>query len=451
MGDWLRSLGLGQYLDLFREHAIDADVLADLTEPDLEKIGVPLGHRKKLTKAIAALALAAAPSPAERASEPLAPPAPRADAERRHVAVLFCDLVGSTSLSAALDAEDWRNLVNAYLDAASAAVTQMGGHVLKKLGDGLMALFGYPVAQENDSERAVRAALAIQRALGELNRKGQASGAPELAARIGVETGAVIVDSSGEVFGDAPNVAARVQALAEPGTVLITAKVQRQVAGLFVAEDRGAHALKGASEPVMLYRIVRASGGGRRSGQRALTPLVGRDEEVTMLIRRWERARQGEGQFVMIVGEPGLGKSRLIEEFHGRLRDTPHTWVEWSASQLLQNTPLPRSPNGAGSASAAPTRRPSGGSPNSKARSPRSSSTRPNMSRCSRRLSTCRFRPSAPRRWRRMNCAAGRWRRSTPGSPRARAPRRSCSRSRTCIGPIRPRSTSCAASLSAAR
>jgi hypothetical protein len=148
------------------------------------------------------------------------------------------------------------------------------------------------------------------------------------------------VDSSGEVFGDAPNIAARVQALAEPGTVLVTARVQRQVAGLFVAEDRGAHQLKGAIEPTTLFRIVRASGVGRRFGQRALTPLIGRDEEAAMLLRRWQRARHGEGQFVQIVGEPGLGKSRLIVEFRTRLADTPHTWVEWSSSQLLQNTPL---------------------------------------------------------------------------------------------------------------
>ena len=150
----------------------------------------------------------------------------------------------------------------------------------------------------------------------------------------------MVVDAAGEIFGDAPNVAARVQALAEPGAVLVTARVQRQVAGLFVAEERGSHTLKGVPEPVTLFRMVRASGGGRRAGQRHLTPLVGRDEEMAMLMRRWERARQGDGQLVLIVGEPGLGKSRLIEEFHARLRDTPHTWVEWSCSQLLQNTPL---------------------------------------------------------------------------------------------------------------
>ena len=253
---------------------------------------------------------------------------------------MFCDLVGSTSISAALDAEDWRDLVGAYLDAASAAVTEMGGRVAKKLGDGLMAMFGYPVAHENDSERAARAALAIQRALAELNRKNAGAGKPPLTARIGLETGPAVVDAAGEIYGDVANIAARVQALAEPGSVLITAHVQRQIAGLFVVEERGTHALKGVHEPTALFRLVRASGGGRRAGQRHLTPLVGREEEIAMLMRRWERARHGDGQLMMIVGEPGLGKSRLIQEFHAGLRDTPHTWAEWNCSQLLQNTPL---------------------------------------------------------------------------------------------------------------
>jgi predicted ATPase len=199
-------------------------------------------------------------------------------------------------------------------------------------------VFGHPIAQENDSERAVRAGLAIQRALAELNRDNAGSGRPELVARIGVESGAVVVDAAGEIFGDAPNIAARVQALADPGTVLITARVQRQVAGLFVAEDRGARELRGVPEPIGLYRIVRASG-GRRFGARALTPLVGREEELDLLRRRWERAARGEGQFVQIVGEPGIGKSRLVEEFRAMLGETPHTFVELSSSQHLQNTP----------------------------------------------------------------------------------------------------------------
>jgi class 3 adenylate cyclase len=354
--DWLNSLGLGEYASRFADNDIDFSILPDLTDQDLEKIGVAsLGHRRRILRAIGELdgrPVAAAPVPPASAPSPAAPPpiaaaapAPRsvttdAAGERRYLTVMFCDLVGSTGIAAQLDAEEWRDLVGAYLDAASAAVSEMGGHVAKKLGDGLLALFGYPLAHENDAERAARAALAIQRALDDLNRKNAGSGKPELQARIGLETGPAVVDAAGEIYGDVANVAARVQALAEAGTILMTSRVQRQVAGLFVAEERGTHALKGVPEPTALFRLVRASGGGRRAGQRNLTPLVGRDDEMTMLIRRWERARQGDGQLVLIVGEPGLGKSRLIEEFHARLREVPHTWVEWSCSQLLQNTPL---------------------------------------------------------------------------------------------------------------
>src|SRR6185295_9978126 len=193
--------------------------------------------------------------------------------ERRYLTVMFCDLVGSTGISAQLDAEEWRDLVGSYLDAASAAVAEMGGHVAKKLGDGLLALFGYPLAHENDVERAVRAALSLQRALNELNRKNAGTGKPELTARVGLESGPAVLDATGEIYGDVANIAARVQALAEPGAVLITGRVQRQVAGLFVAEERGTHPLKGVPEPTALFRLVRASGGGRRSRQRKLTSL----------------------------------------------------------------------------------------------------------------------------------------------------------------------------------
>jgi class 3 adenylate cyclase len=339
VGEWLRGLGLRQYEDRFRDNKIDAEVLPHLTADDLREIGVnTVGDRRKLLAAIAALA---ARSPPDQVALTTAQPKPlEVSAERRPVAIMFCDLVGSTSLAARLDAEDWRNLVNTYLDQASKAVTELGGHVLKRLGDGLMALFGYPQAQENDAERAVLAALAIQRAIGEINARNAQTVAPELVARVGLESGPVIVDSAGEVFGEAPNVAARVQAAAEPGTVLVTSTVQRQVAGLFIAEDNGAHELKGVPAPMTLYRILRKSGGRRRKGAQVLTPFIGREEELVILARRWERTRVGEGQFVLIGGEPGIGKSRLVEEFRGRLGETPHTWIEFSSSQLLQNTPL---------------------------------------------------------------------------------------------------------------
>src|SRR6516162_3871325 len=346
VAEWLEQIGMPEYGHSFVENAIDFNVLPDLTDQDLDKLGVPLGHRRKLLRAIAKLddSSATPPSVPAPASQPIAaratPLMVEAVGERRYLTVMFCDLVDSTGIAARLDAEDWRDLVNAYLDGASAAVTEIGGHVAKKLGDGLMVLFGYPLAHENDAERAARAALSIQRALADLNRKNTSAGKPELVARIGLETGPAVVDAAGEIYGDVTNIAARVQALAEPGAVLITAQVQRQVAGLFVVEERGTHALKGVPKPTALFRLVRASGGGRRAGQRHLTPLVGREEGMAMLMRRWERARQREGQLALIVGEPGLGKSRLIEEFHGRLRDAPHTWGEWSCSQLLQNTPL---------------------------------------------------------------------------------------------------------------
>jgi class 3 adenylate cyclase len=342
IGGWLRDLGLGQYEQNFRDNRIGADVLGRLTAEDLKEIGVEaVGDRRRLLSAIATLLT--------EADADFSPPEPRAArskgaieriAERRPIAVMFCDLVGSTSLAANLDAEDWRDLVNAYFAEATNAVTGLGGHVQKRLGDGLMALFGYPQAQENDAERAVRAALAIQRALADLNAGIAAKGAPELSARIGVESGSVVVEANGEVFGDAPNVAARIQAVAEPGSVFITMSVLRLVAGLFVTEEQSVQALKGLPTPIALYRVVRASGGGRRAGARALTAHIGRENELSVLERLWALARHGEGQFVQIVGEPGIGKSRLIEEFRGRLVDTPHTWVEWAASQLLQNTPL---------------------------------------------------------------------------------------------------------------
>ena len=223
--EWLAKIGLERYTPAFIDNDIDVEVLRYLTDADLEKIGVTLGHRRKLLAAIAELSGGAA-TPAQPPSElnkqeaagrreptptAVAPPPPFASAEvggeRRYLTVLFCDLVDSTGIASRLDAEEWRDLVNAYLDDASAAVTEMGGHVAKKLGDGLMALFGYPLAHENDAERAARAALSIQRALADLNRKNAGAGKPELVARIGLETGPAVVDAAGEVYGDVTNIA----------------------------------------------------------------------------------------------------------------------------------------------------------------------------------------------------------------------------------------------------
>jgi predicted ATPase/class 3 adenylate cyclase len=342
LANWLRNLGLSEYAQSFVENGIDFSVLPDLTEQDLKDIGVLLGHRRKLLRAIAVLnhSPTAGSLRGDTADPPSLGSAAASVGERRHLTIMFCDLVGSTGISARLDAEEWRDLVNAYLETASAEVTRLGGHVAKKLGDGLMVLFGFPVAHENDAERATRAALAIQSALHELNVSNLGSAKPKLVARIGLECGPVVVDAAGEIFGDTPNIAARVQALAAPGAVLITARVQRQISGLFLVEEQGQRELKGVPEPISLFVVLRASGAGHREVLRYQTPLVGRDEEIDLLMRRWEKTRNSEGQVTLVIGEPGLGKSRLIGEFHAQLRDTPHTWVEWGCSPMLQNTPL---------------------------------------------------------------------------------------------------------------
>src|SRR6202046_1876783 len=233
IADWLQKLGMSESAGRFAENRMDFSVLRDLTDQDLKDLGVVLGDRRKILRAISDLGGASAvtqtaqaaitgPIPAS-AAPPAFPSTAEAAGERRHVTVMFCDLADSTGIAARLDAEEWRDLVGAYLDVASAAVTDIGGKVAKKLGDGLMALFGYPVAQENDAERAARAALAIQRALAKVNRENAGTGKPALNARIGIEAGPVVVDAAGEIYGDAPNVAARVQALAGPGTVGVSA------------------------------------------------------------------------------------------------------------------------------------------------------------------------------------------------------------------------------------
>ena len=265
--------------------------------------------------------------------------------ERRHLTVLFCDLVGSTEIASHLDPEEWREIVAGYHRAAAQAIERFGGSVAQYLGDGVMAYFGYPEAHDNDAERAARAGLAILDAISKLNEHPTH---PKLAARVGVDSGAVVVGAGAgkdaDVFGDAPNVAARVQAAAAPGTVLISADTHRLVSGLFVLEDRGAQALKGIERPVQLYRVVQPSGVRGRleaaAAARGLTPFVGREDELRLLMSRWERALDSEGQVALIMGEAGIGKSRLLQRLHEQIMETPHTWVEAAAGALYQNTPF---------------------------------------------------------------------------------------------------------------
>jgi class 3 adenylate cyclase len=268
-----------------------------------------------------------------------------ADGERRHLTVMFCDLVDSTALASQLDPEQWRAIVAAYHHTAAEAITRFGGHVAKYLGDGVMAFFGYPEAHDNDAERAVRAGLALLDALAALN---ESSAHPRLAARIGIDSGPVVVGTGAghdaDVFGDAPNVAARVQSTADPDSVFVTAATHRLISGLFITEDRGAQTLKGIAEPLPLYRIVRPSGARGRleasAAARGLTPFVGRDDELRLLTSRWGRARDGEGQVALVIGEAGIGKSRLLHRFRETLSGTPHSWIDAAAGAFFQNTPF---------------------------------------------------------------------------------------------------------------
>jgi len=262
--------------------------------------------------------------------------------ERRQLTVLFCDLVGSTPLSQQLDAEEWRDLLAQYQQAAAGAVGRFGGHVARKLGDGLLIYFGWPTAREDDPERAVRAGLAIVDAMGPLNATLAAGDGPRLAVRIGLHTGPVVIADDGEVFGETANLAARVQGTAAPDTVVITAATQRLVVGMFMVEDLGPQMLKGVREPVTLYRIVQPSGVRSRLAVAAgrLTRFVGREIELATLVDRWERAQDGEGQTALVLGEAGIGKSRLVYQFHEHLTAVPHTWLECGGTPYTESTPF---------------------------------------------------------------------------------------------------------------
>src|SRR6516225_2478199 len=331
IGGWLQSLGLEQYEAVFRENAIDADVLHDLTEDHLREMGLPLGARLKLLKAISALAPSAEPTV-------VAPAGPPADtAERRQVTVMFSDLVGSTALSARMDPEDLRELISAYQKCAAEAVRRFGGFVARYMGDGVLVYFGYPEAHEDDAERAVRAGLELIALV--IALKATAS----LQTRVGIATGLVVVGDltgSGEaqergIVGETPNLAARLQEIAEPNTVVIAEATRRLLGNLFELRDLGARDLKDIAEPVRTWVALRAStveSHFEALHPSGLTALVGREEEAELLLRRWSRAKSGEGQVVLISGEAGIGKSRLTADLLESLAPEPHTRLRYFCS-----------------------------------------------------------------------------------------------------------------------
>jgi class 3 adenylate cyclase len=327
---WLLDLGLQQYEQAFRANEIDARVLPRLTAEDLKDLGVSLvGHRRRLLDAIAALGTEE-PTPADERAP--------AAAERRQLTVMFCDLVGSTELSAMLDPEDLREVIAAYHRAVADIVRSFDGFVAKYMGDGVLVYFGYPRAHEDDAERAIRAGLGVIDAVGRLDVE-----SVKLRARVGIATGLVVVgDLIGEgsaqeqsVVGETPNLAARLQALAEPDAVVIAAGTRRLVGDLFEYRDLGAVEVKGIAAPVPVWQVLRPSAVESRFEAlrgSALTRLVGRDEEIDLLTRRWARAKAGDGQVVLISGEPGIGKSRITAALAERLHVEPYLRLRYFCS-----------------------------------------------------------------------------------------------------------------------
>src|SRR5215470_4159896 len=348
IGGWLRGLGLERYEQAFRENEIDEEVLPGLTADDLKDLGVALvGHRRRLLDAIAALA--AAPPAAVASAREERSAAVSAEAERRQLTVMFCDLVGSTPLSTRFDPEDLREIVGAYHRCVADTVARFGGFVAKYMGDGVLVYFGYPEAHEDDAERAARAGLAVIDAVAQLAIQQLATQEP-LNVRIGIASGLVIVgDLIGTgaaqergVVGETPNLAARLQALARPGTLVVADSTRRQLGTLFEIEDLGPQALAGFPEPQPAWRVVGESGvvsrfEALRSGT---TPLVGRDEELDLLLRRWQQAKTGAGRVVLVSGEPGIGKSRLTAALSQRIDTEPHTRIRYFCSPHDQDSAL---------------------------------------------------------------------------------------------------------------
>ena len=339
LGDWLRSLGLERYEAAFRENEIDETVLPNLTAEDLKELGVAaLGHRRKLLDAIADLrndASRKAPSVETASSARSTPPEDRA--ERRQVTVMFSDLVGSTALSARMDPEDLREVISAYQKCVAETVQRFGGFVAKYMGDGVLLYFGFPQAHEDDAERAVRAGLELVAAVG-----GVKTHAP-LQTRVGIATGLVVVGDligSGAsqeqaIVGETPNLAARLQSVAEPNSVVIAESTRKLVGNLFELEDLGAQDLKGIEGPVRAWAALRPSSVESRFDALhagGLTELVGREEELELLLRRWSKAKTGEGQVVLLSGEAGIGKSHLTAALLERLAGEPHTRLRYFCS-----------------------------------------------------------------------------------------------------------------------
>ena len=342
---WLRELGLAQYAAAFIENSVSVDLLASLTADDLKDLGVSaVGHRRRLLNAIAALSAAAAPAGGEHIEQPKS--AWPDVAERRQLSVMFCDISGSTALSTRLDPEDLSAVVRAYQTCVRATITSFGGFIARYVGDGVLIYFGWPEAHETDAEIAVRAALAVIAAVGQSPLHGE-----HLSIRIGIATGLVVVGAPiGEgdarqqtAIGETPNLAARLQALATPDTVVIDESTRSQIGSLFDLEDLGPQRLAGFAAPqgcLEGHRREWCREPVRGAALRGYTPLIGRDEELDLVLRRWQQAKAAEGRVVLFSGEPGIGKSRLTAAVLDAVAEEPHTRLRWFCSPHHQDSAL---------------------------------------------------------------------------------------------------------------
>jgi class 3 adenylate cyclase/predicted ATPase len=336
IAQWLASLGMAEYTERFAKDDIDFDVLGDLTDQDFDRLGVSVGHRRRMLKAMRERGGSA---PATPQIDPAGPVSAQVDAERRQITVMFCDLVGSTQLSGRVDPEDMRAVIGAYHRCCTELIERNSGFVAKYMGDGVLAYFGYPQAHEHDAERAVRTGLALVEAVPKL----ETAAVIPLQVRVGLATGLVVVGDligSGEaqergIVGETPNLAARLQGIAEPKTVVIAESTRRLLGNLFELYDLGLKDLKGIAGPTRAWRALRASTVESRFEAlhaTGLIALIGREEESELLCRRWAKAKTREGHVVLISGEAGIGKSRLTAALLERLAGDPHTRLRYFCS-----------------------------------------------------------------------------------------------------------------------
>jgi class 3 adenylate cyclase len=339
---WLERHGLGQYTTAFESNDVDLEVLPSLTEDDLQALGVSLGHRKKILKAVLE-----APGARGLAIDPGGAPPPietvTAAGERRQVTVLFCDLVDSVAMSVRLDPEEFRSTMAAYHAAAVKAIQRFDGFPAQIQGDGVVAYFGYPLAHEAEADRAIRAALTVVDAVQGLRTPG---GEP-LQVRVGIATGLVVVShilaAEKSAVGETPNLAHRLQSIAQPGEILVSGRTKGLAGGAFDFEDCGLHALKGIEGRVQAWKVIGVGAAASRfeaATRGGMTPLVGREQEIGLLLDRWQLARSGAGQVVLLMGEPGIGKSRTMRALRSRLGDAVSTVLQYQCSPYHENSAL---------------------------------------------------------------------------------------------------------------